>query len=176
LEFQRRGAPHFHLFIAPWTFIPHTLAATAWWSATGGVASIAAGTRTERLRGSLTSGDACPLRRGTIAYAMKYARKQEQKAAPDGLGPGRWWGVMGCRAVHPPRVEFSGADRCELASPRPSGSAREKLANIAERLNGAGVRTFTDHGVVWSHLGRHEEILNDVQSELESWRAVQNRL
>lgn len=96
LEFQERGAPHYHLFIAGWSFISHEVVAKCWNIATGGLASVSAGTRTEALK----TGNG-------VGYAMKYARKAEQKVAPDGVSPGRWWGVMGHRAVEAPTKEVA---------------------------------------------------------------------
>lgn len=36
--------------------------------------------------------------RGALAYARKYATKAEQKVAPPGWRPGRYWGVRGDRS------------------------------------------------------------------------------
>jgi hypothetical protein len=93
LEFQRRGAPHLHLFLsAPNEISMGTLrpwVADAWWRVVG-------------------SGDADHLRAGTgveawngtpTRYAWKYAkadsRKEPQHQVPDDFqNVGRWWGLI----------------------------------------------------------------------------------
>lgn len=89
LEFQERGAPHFHLFLN--FSIPYDLVA-AWWYdivGSGDVRHLQAGTRIESLR----SG-----RYGTMGYASKYAAKAEQKLIPQNFkNCGRFWGVYGDR-------------------------------------------------------------------------------
>jgi hypothetical protein len=91
LEFQARGAPHFHIF-ATWSADKDWVART-WYFIVGSDDDrhLRAGTRVEFIR----SG-----RAGTISYATKYAAKQEQKAVPsDYENVGRFWGVYGRRAV-----------------------------------------------------------------------------
>lgn len=87
LEFQDRGAPHFHILSTGW--IPKAWAAKAWAAVTGGVE--AACTRVEGLRKPETAG----------GYARKYAAKAEQKDVPPGFERvGRMWGMVGyARAV-----------------------------------------------------------------------------
>jgi len=91
LEFQNRGAPHFHIFT---TWAPgYAWVAKRWYEIVGSddVRHLHAGTRTEYLR----SG-----RLGTIAYASKYAVKQEQKQVPEFFSNvGRMWGVCGYRST-----------------------------------------------------------------------------
>lgn len=89
LEFQQRGAPHFHIFC-------NRCPAKTWVSETWyrivdseDIRHLHAGTRTEKLRTG---------RAGTISYASKYAAKLEQKTVPAGYeNVGRFWGVYGCR-------------------------------------------------------------------------------
>lgn len=91
LEFQARGAPHFHIFCT-WAPDKEWVAKT-WYFIVGSddERHLRAGTRVEFIR----SG-----RAGTISYASKYAAKQEQKAVPqDYENVGRFWGVYGRRAV-----------------------------------------------------------------------------
>jgi hypothetical protein len=91
LEFQQRGAPHFHIFT---TWAPDKdWVAKRWYEIVGSedIRHLHAGTRTEFLR----SG-----RAGTISYAAKYAAKLEQKAVPENFeNVGRFWGVMGRRGT-----------------------------------------------------------------------------
>lgn len=91
LEFQRRGAPHFHIFTTHW--IDRHELSQIWFEivGSGDERHLAAGTRAEWLRLG---------RDGAAAYARKYAAKAEQKILPDmfkNTGLGRWWGVKGLR-------------------------------------------------------------------------------
>lgn len=91
LEFQKRGAPHYHLFTT--CFVPWSWVATTWYKIVGSenIYHLKAGTRTE----SLKKG-----RGGTISYASKYAVKMEQKTVPEEFeNVGRFWGVTGLRTV-----------------------------------------------------------------------------
>jgi hypothetical protein len=93
LEFQARGAPHFHLMVfTPW-FIPWQWVAGAWYDATGrsDVYTLLAGTETRAVR----------TWRGVMFYAAKYMSKTT--ALPDGQRPGRLWGVH-CRQDLPIRL------------------------------------------------------------------------
>jgi len=85
LEFQERGAPHFHLFT---TFsVPRETVSRWWYDIVGSEDErhLRAGTRIE----ALTSG-----REGAIAYAVKYATKSEQKEVPQQYSNvGRFWGA-----------------------------------------------------------------------------------
>lgn len=89
LEFQNRGAPHFHLFS---TFeICKKWCAKKWYEIVQSedIRHLHAGTRVESLR----SG-----RNGASAYANKYANKSIQKSVPEGYeNVGRFWGVSGYR-------------------------------------------------------------------------------
>jgi len=91
LEFQSRGAPHFHIFL---TWAPkRQWVAERWYHIVNSEDDrhLRAGTRTEQL----IKG-----RSGTVAYASKYAAKMEQKAVPEDFkNVGRFWGVTGRRAT-----------------------------------------------------------------------------
>jgi hypothetical protein len=90
MEFQKRGAMHFHAFT---TFdIDKDWLAKAWFEVVGSgdERHRAAGTRVERLRAGKS---AC------ARYAAKYAAKHEQKVIPLGAeGFGRFWGIVGLRS------------------------------------------------------------------------------
>jgi len=105
LEFQKRGAPHYHILI-DWP-MPRTRqgerevrfrVAATWYRivGSGDAKHLAAGTRTERVR----KDD------GAKRYAVKYALKMEQKAVPPAYrNVGRLWGAS--RDVMPvARAEF----------------------------------------------------------------------
>lgn len=91
MEFQERGAPHYHLFTT-WC-PPRNWVSRRWYEICGtdDERHLLAGTRCEKLlRG----------RSGTISYASKYACKQEQKDVPEGFEDvGRFWGVVGMKVV-----------------------------------------------------------------------------
>lgn len=91
LEFQGRGAPHYHIFTTH--NFPKEWIANKWYSIVNSedIRHLHAGTRIEKL----ATG-----RAGTISYASKYAAKQEQKDVPEGFEKvGRFWGVYGCRVT-----------------------------------------------------------------------------
>lgn len=89
LEFQERGAPHYHIFL---TWCPDKeWVAKRWYAIVNSEDErhLHAGTRTELLKHG---------RAGTISYASKYAAKAEQKVVPDEYkNVGRFWGVYGDR-------------------------------------------------------------------------------
>jgi len=92
LEFQSRGAPHFHFFTN--YEIPHDLLALWWYDivSSGDQRHLLAGTRIEYIRTG---------RSGTLSYASKYAAKVEQKAVPAGFEDvGRFWGAVGSVSCH----------------------------------------------------------------------------
>ena len=91
LEFQDRGAPHYHLFTTH--DFPHQFIAATWYRIVNSEdpRHLAAGTRIEKLKAG---------RSGTISYAQKYAQKQQQKEVPDNFeNVGRFWGVSGHRGT-----------------------------------------------------------------------------
>jgi hypothetical protein len=108
IEFQKRGAPHFHFFCShspvpnkvgnesrPET--PIELArlwcSKAWYECVGSKDEkhLRAGVQLDYFRTG---------RAGTISYASKYARKQEQKTVPNEFKEvGRFWGVSGLRTT-----------------------------------------------------------------------------
>jgi hypothetical protein len=92
LEFQERGAPHFHIFCNYYERNKQWIS-KQWYEIVGSEdhRHMLAGTRVERIR----SG-----RGGTASYAKKYAQKQEQKIVPNGYdNVGRFWGISGDRSV-----------------------------------------------------------------------------
>jgi len=102
LEFQQRGAPHYHIFLNhP---VKQEWASRRWYEIVGSedIRHLHAGTRCEVLaRG----------RAGTISYASKYAAKMEQKLTPHGFeNVGRFWGVYGSRTTMAADTFVSKAD------------------------------------------------------------------
>jgi len=90
LEFQSRGAPHFHIFTT-WSGDKDWTART-WYRIVDSEDNrhLVAGTRVETIRAG---------RKGAIAYASKYAAKAEQKEVPENyINVGRFWGITGRRS------------------------------------------------------------------------------
>lgn len=105
LEFQERGAPHFHIFS---TYSPQdhsrgkdSFIKKTWYRICGtdDERHLVAGTREEVLE---TGRD------GTISYASKYAAKSAQKEVPpDYKNCGRFWGIHGMRSTVCAVVRFT---------------------------------------------------------------------
>jgi hypothetical protein len=92
LEFQRRGAPHFHILTSV-ELVKHKKEVSLRWYETvqsNDIKHLKAGTRVEKLR----KVD------GAASYATYYASKMYQKTTPDGFKDvGNWWGAS--RDVRP---------------------------------------------------------------------------
>ena len=89
LEYQNRGAPHFHMFVTG--FFPKEFIASTWFRIVGSddARHLHAGTRIEKIRAG---------RGGMSQYASKYAAKMEQKSVPkEIINCGRFWGVSGLK-------------------------------------------------------------------------------
>jgi hypothetical protein len=84
LEFQARGAPHYHLVVYGVRFLDHDWVASAWYRivGSGDPRHLAAGTEVRQVRSW----------RGTRAYVSKYLAKVGP--VPEGY-TGRFWGVIG---------------------------------------------------------------------------------
>ncbi len=86
LEFQRRGAPHFHLlaFVDATPSELHEFVSRSWYEACGEISPehLRAGTNVQKVKSW----------RGMMAYAAKYMGKLEQ-VSPGVESPGRFWGV-----------------------------------------------------------------------------------
>lgn len=89
LEFQRRGAPHYHLLVSTpvWSF-DRGHVSRRWYTIVGKLSDnhLLAGTRVEKLRSP----------EGGSRYAVKYALKMSQKMVPHAYqNCGRFWGCSG---------------------------------------------------------------------------------
>jgi len=122
LEFQERGAPHFHVLTTE--FIRKDELAQLWYGivASGDEKHLKAGTSVEKLRLG---------RKGMISYAKKYALKSCQKVVPDHYqNVGRFWGVSGVKTVTAADVTFF-ADSCEKAQ---INEEKSKIIDIVEQM------------------------------------------
>lgn len=125
LEFQERGAPHFHFLLSG--FVPKDAVARAWWEIVGTnqAEHLKAGTRIEAVKDAEQVG----------GYMAAYTSKLEQKTVPEGFANvGRFWGAS--RVLKCVMVRMKGLYRDAGAALR---SAR-KLAK-AKRRGWRRVRT-----------------------------------
>jgi len=141
LEFQARGAPHFHLLTT--AFIPKESIAR-WWSEISG-APEESSTRVEGLRDADSAG----------AYARKYASKADQKDVPTAFKDvGRFWGCFNARPrgeaphqVEPGTLgeELTKQGRLATPVPRMSATIQGPSVSLLQRLienKGYDLRVF----------------------------------
>jgi hypothetical protein len=85
LEYQTRGAPHYHLIVSGISFLERTWLSKAWYEVVGSgdPRHLRAGTQVER----------CDSTRQALAYAAKYCAKVSTGAPVAHVG--RFWGVIG---------------------------------------------------------------------------------
>lgn len=106
LEFQKRGAPHFHILVDR-AFDKNRVSAI-WYKhvASGDKRHLAAGTRVERIR----------KQDGARRYVVKYAQKMKQKEVPDAYqNVGRFWGnSAGVKPLPIGSVDMDMAEPVEL--------------------------------------------------------------
>jgi hypothetical protein len=141
MEFQERGAPHFHCFLTGQ--VPKEEVAAAWYQivGSGDERHLRAGTGIESLRELHAAG----------AYAAKYLRKQEQKEVPEGFSDvGRFWGLFGGLSVEPV-VQVDNQERLDPATGEvlpglavPAARVMRGLVNARRRA--AGRPKFRDSG------------------------------
>jgi len=123
LEFQERGAPHYHIFLN-WCPCKEWVS-KRWYEIVNSedIRHLHAGTRTEKLN----SG-----RNGTISYASKYAAKLAQKVAPEGYEKvGRFWGIYGDRITVSAATFVS---RKDSEVPHIKRSLEHLLSNVKEAI------------------------------------------
>jgi hypothetical protein len=150
LEFQRRGAPHVHLFtVPPAGLTADGLTFKEWLSQTW--AAIVAHPDPEQYRRHVLAGTGVDYAEGLRAKDPKrlavyftkhgiYAAKEYQNHPPDewlepGCGPGRYWGYWGLeRRIEP--VEVSGRDALTAAR------AMRRWAHANRQLRVATVRRY----------------------------------
>lgn len=134
LEFQERGAPHYHLFL---NFQPDKdFVSKRWYEIVGtdDDRHLRAGTRCEKLHAG---------RGGTVSYASKYAAKLEQKSVPAGFeNVGRFWGITGCRARLEAATRISDRDRTDFRVVM----GEEKLLDFVQGLVSAGKAEVISRG------------------------------
>jgi hypothetical protein len=105
LEFQRRGAPHYHLF----TPLPVTEANRLWLASTW--VRIACGGSPAALRFHSNQRNFIPWDMGNGSYVCKYLEKERQKDVPDGyVNVGRFWGAS--RGLVPAPVYIDSQEMC----------------------------------------------------------------
>ncbi len=144
LEFQKRGAPHFHVFLN--RRVEASQVSQRWYEIVGSedLNHLLAGTRIEMLREQHAAS----------AYAAKYASKVEQKEPPEGFTDvGRFWGTFGDLDVSPVEVwEYMPQERfVDVSTGQVVPSPGVQAARFARRLmsvrrKGRGLPPFRDNG------------------------------
>jgi hypothetical protein len=144
LEFQKRGAPHFHVFLS--NRVHKGKVAQRWYEivASQDLRHLLAGTRIELLRE----------KHAASAYAAKYASKVEQKEPPEGFTDvGRFWGTFGGLDVSPLEVyDYMPQERfVEVSTGQIVASPAVQAARFSRRLmnvrrKARGLPPFRDNG------------------------------
>jgi hypothetical protein len=141
MEFQRRGAPHLHVFLTgP---IPKEKVAAAWNRIAGqdDPDNLMAGIRIESMREKHMAA----------VYAAKYASKSEQKDVPEAFqNVGRFWGLFGGLSVEPV-AEVNSQERLDTETGEIVAGGAVQAARVMRRLvnarrRAAGRRRFRDSG------------------------------
>lgn len=120
LEFQKRGAPHFHYLL--WDKAPEEGHGTALddafrrefirWVSMAWADVVAHPDPMERMKHEAAGTRVERMRTGHFGYAMAYASKPRQKIVPDGFQDvGRFWGLINYRMPQP--IEFWFEDTIE---------------------------------------------------------------
>jgi hypothetical protein len=108
LEYQSRGAPHFHLlarFPESWE-----IAQTREWIARNWFEVVASCDEKHLQAG--TSVEVARNRNGVGFYLSGYLGKESQKTVPEDVTlPGRMWGMIGCRPPQPKTLVFKAGDK-----------------------------------------------------------------
>jgi hypothetical protein len=144
LEFQKRGAPHFHVFLN--ARVEASQVSQRWYEIVGSedLNHLLAGTRIEMLREQHAAS----------AYAAKYASKVEQKEPPEGFTDvGRFWGTFGDLDVSPVEVhEYMSHERfVDVATGEVVPNPGIQTARFARRLmsvrrKARGLGPFRENG------------------------------
>lgn len=138
LEFQERGAPHFHVFCTD-VAIDRRWVSKTWYRIVGSDDDrhLRAGTRCEILRRG---------RAGTISYASKYAAKAAQKDVPaEYTNVGRFWGIWGFSAVLSADTAVTARDISDPAIQRKVSRMKATLSHAI--LEGKARVLFRKEGV-----------------------------
>ena len=161
LEFQERGAPHFHFLATGW--IQKDWVARSWSEVTMG--NIKSCSRVEALRNPDAAG----------AYAKKYAAKAEQKKVPAGYKDvGRFWGYSGKKILHgvPRQPAMAAAIRGRL--PRDTEKELILICGIHKTKLTENEKGFTIYGnrraiaATWEDIWQRSVITNLIDQNVES--------
>jgi hypothetical protein len=141
MEFQERGAPHFHICLTG--RVPKEKVSKAWNRIAGqnDPDHLRVGTKIEMMEKPHAAG----------AYAAKYLKKQEQKEVPEGFSDvGRFWGLFGGLAVEA-LAQVNSQERIDTSTGEvlpglavPAARVMRGLVNARRRA--AGRPRFKDSG------------------------------
>lgn len=141
LEFQKRGAPHYHIYVD--RRIPKDKLKEAWnrivrADLDTGEHHMKMGARIETLR----------VPHALSVYALKYASKCDQKETPEEYrNVGRFWGTFGgCEVVERVRVSGEAAGRLAQVARVVKRAAAAKRRELV-RQGRARARAFRDNGI-----------------------------
>lgn len=144
LEFQRRGAPHYHLLVWGVEYTPLLKwVSRAWYEVVGSgdEAHLKAGTRVERLRSW----------KGAFAYASKYLAKKDTERVISGVG--RFWGVIG-------RDNIPWAEIEQVAV---SDDHAKKFLRWLRKYAGLGGRSFPSSLTVFCDASQWRRVVNQLE-------------
>jgi len=139
MEYQERGAPHFHLIIMDAPFICRWWLSKAWVDSndTHSMLNFRFGSN---IKGIAEKGDS----QKVINYVCKYAGKVEEHArTAENEWCGRFWGKWNCEKPIPVRYQFDPGEALRIVagalSARGSDSSWKPVNELACRIFGSGV-------------------------------------
>lgn len=139
LEFQERGAPHYHVWLSE--RVAMSSVAEAWYRIVGSEdpKHLAAGTRVETMRSAS----------GMASYVAKYAAKMQQKEVPEEYqNVGRMWGTFGGLVCEEEKLEGTGEELATVVRTVKRAYVARRRSLSADgvdlkRWHDSGVRGFT---------------------------------
>lgn len=136
LEFQKRGAPHFHLLMSGW--VSKAWVSTSWAEITGGDSS--ACSRCEQIRNIEAGGK----------YIGKYLSKSLEDGGASLEGVGRWWGVRSAK------IFSTASQRLPTVEAAIVGASPWGVQKVARNVGFAGWTYETPVG--WVFFGTESEV------------------
>jgi hypothetical protein len=159
LEFQKRGAPHFHMFLKCWPAGGVYAVSEAWCSIVGSDDA----KHLQWHKGEL-SGTPClewlRMPHAASAYVTKYASKEQQKDVPEEYQDvGRFWGYWG--AACPVWRFVSGAGSYAVGCAWSAVLSCASVYKDGEQLSDMALRPMFS-GTLWGAAAGFDEVLSEV--------------